>query len=120
MLFVLLRGSGLSDCLAMLTLLPVRNTDFRVWICYLPFSDFLICVFFCYAGPSSSSVGAASDVLSLDHAIDQVGVTIKHAKKSLEMSVQTLGSVFKEVLPTAEVPSTIAGLLRDWAPSRRL
>ena len=64
---------------------------------------------FCFACPSSSFGGAGSDTLSLNQAIDQVGVAIQHAKSSLEISTQTLGAIFKEVLPSAEAPSTITG-----------
>ena len=41
---------------------------------------------------------------------------MKHAKKSLETSVQTLGAVFKEVLPKDEVPLTIAGFAARLGP----
>ena len=44
---------------------------------------------------------------------------MKHAKKSLETSVQTLGAVFKEVLPKDEVPLTIAGFAARLGPKSK-
>ena len=50
-----------------------------------------------------------SDELSLDHVIGDLGAMFVQAKDALAKSTSTLDAVYKNVLPSGEVPATVDG-----------
>ena len=56
-----------------------------------------------------ASADGASDELSLDRVVDDLGAMCTQVKDALAKSASTLGAVYKVVLPNDEVPSTADG-----------
>ena len=63
-----------------------------------------------------ASADGASDELSLDRVMNDLGTVCTQAKDALAKSASTLGAVYKVVLPSGEVPSTADGFADVFGP----
>ena len=97
------------------------NTRF-VFLCYPPtlFNFSVLMVLHCASIEEAAGVPVpvdpSGDKMSLDQAMNDLGVSVAQAWEVLAKSTSTLAAVHKEVLPHDQVPANVDGFLSALGP----